>query len=263
MYKKHFYFPFYPDRWSKGTKTLTIAEKGAYWELLIYQFEHGSIPHKNIDKLCLICGGGVDKTFDFSDILKNFPDGVNHTMFEVKEGLNKKSELAKKAIETRYGRNTDVCTDEDTDVLLSKSKSKVKDKSITKDKEDSLVPIGTSVCEDVVEYWNKMAEAFGLAKLSKLTDSRKAKLQIRLNEGFDIISLYHKIKESQFLLGQNNGGWRVDFDWLIANDKNFLKVMEGKYISKVVDKSHKIHNDIREAVEEMDDYMKGSIEDGH
>jgi hypothetical protein len=34
-----------------------------------------------------------------------------------------------------------------------------------------------------------------------------------------------------FCLGVNDRGWRVTFDWLIANDTNALKVLEGKYAS--------------------------------
>lgn len=32
-----------------------------------------------------------------------------------------------------------------------------------------------------------------------------------------------------FLTGHNDRGWRADFDWLIQNDKNLFRVLEGKY----------------------------------
>jgi hypothetical protein len=34
------------------------------------------------------------------------------------------------------------------------------------------------------------------------------------------------------LLGNNDRGWCVDFDFIIANDINYIKVCEGKYKSK-------------------------------
>ena len=40
------------------------------------------------------------------------------------------------------------------------------------------------------------------------------------------------IKTTPFLQGSNDRGWTADFDWLIANDTNYLKVLEGKYKNK-------------------------------
>ena len=37
------------------------------------------------------------------------------------------------------------------------------------------------------------------------------------------------IAKTPFLKGVNKRGWKVDFDWLIANDTNYVKVLEGKY----------------------------------
>ena len=64
-----------------------------------------------------------------------------------------------------------------------------------------------------------------------MTDSRKAKLRTRwaddtFSEGWPRI--IEKIRNSPFLLG-DPGPWKVTFDWLIANDKNFVKVLEGNY----------------------------------
>ena len=32
-----------------------------------------------------------------------------------------------------------------------------------------------------------------------------------------------------FCRGENDRGWKVDFDWLVANDTHYQKVLEGKY----------------------------------
>lgn len=77
----------------------------------------------------------------------------------------------------------------------------------------------------------EIANEYGLSIISKLSDKRKAKLKARLDElGEDkIIEAIDKIKESSFLRGENDRKWKVDFDWLIANDTNILKVLEDKY----------------------------------
>ncbi|HYW37938.1 MAG TPA: hypothetical protein VE957_07490 [Terriglobales bacterium] len=38
-----------------------------------------------------------------------------------------------------------------------------------------------------------------------------------------------KAASTLFLLGENDRGWKANFDWLIANDTNCIAVLEGKY----------------------------------
>lgn len=79
--------------------------------------------------------------------------------------------------------------------------------------------------------FNEQAVKYDLTTIIKLSDKRKAKLKARIDElGEDkIIEAIDKIKESSFLRGENDRKWKVDFDWLIANDTNILKVLEDKY----------------------------------
>ena len=83
----------------------------------------------------------------------------------------------------------------------------------------------------ITDKFNEAATEYDLNKIIKLSDKRKAKLKVRIDElGEDkIIEAIDKIKESSFLQGENDRHWKVDFDWLIANDTNILKVLEDKY----------------------------------
>lgn len=85
--------------------------------------------------------------------------------------------------------------------------------------------------------FNEEAVKYDLTTIIKLSDKRKAKLKARLDElGEDkIIEAIDKIKESSFLRGENDRKWKVDFDWLIANDTNILKVLEDKYKDEVTE----------------------------
>ena len=38
-----------------------------------------------------------------------------------------------------------------------------------------------------------------------------------------------KVAESAFCTGHNDRGWEADIDWLLENDENYVKVLEGKY----------------------------------
>jgi hypothetical protein len=40
-----------------------------------------------------------------------------------------------------------------------------------------------------------------------------------------------KAQEVPFLRGEGDRGWKADFDWLIANDRNVLRILEGRYDS--------------------------------
>jgi len=83
----------------------------------------------------------------------------------------------------------------------------------------------------IKNYWNSKN---GLPKIKVLSVKRKEKIKLRINElsieefnkAIDIIS------ESKFCLGESKSKWRADIDWLIANDNNIVKVLEGKYSEK-------------------------------
>jgi hypothetical protein len=38
-----------------------------------------------------------------------------------------------------------------------------------------------------------------------------------------------KAQETPFLRGEGDRGWKADFDWLVANDRNVVRVLEGRY----------------------------------
>jgi hypothetical protein len=40
-----------------------------------------------------------------------------------------------------------------------------------------------------------------------------------------------KAQETPFLCGEGGRGWKADFDWFIANDRNVIRVLEGRYDS--------------------------------
>lgn len=89
----------------------------------------------------------------------------------------------------------------------------------------------------ITDKFNGAATEYDLNKIIKLSDKRKAKLKARIDElGEDkIIEAIDKIKESSFLRGENDRKWKIDFDWLIANDTNILKVLEDKYKDEVTE----------------------------
>jgi hypothetical protein len=99
---------------------------------------------------------------------------------------------------------------------------------------DSPMSSGNGKDSDQVEaffdLWN--SEAKSLPKATKLTDGRKRKIRARLRERLldEWGEVFRRMERSSFLRGESgSGSFRADFDWIIANEGNALKVIEGRY----------------------------------
>jgi len=71
-----------------------------------------------------------------------------------------------------------------------------------------------------------------LPPVEKISDTRKSAIKARAKEyGLEAIgTVFLEVSKSNFLNGDNDRGWRADFDW-IMKPANFLKIKEGKYKS--------------------------------
>lgn len=85
--------------------------------------------------------------------------------------------------------------------------------------------------EGIRQAWNKRAEALGLPAVREVTRSRKVKIRARNLTAETIEKVLEAAAKQPFLSGASQGGWRMDFDWLIRNDENATKVLELKYAS--------------------------------
>jgi hypothetical protein len=46
-------------------------------------------------------------------------------------------------------------------------------------------------------------------------------------------TVIERIQASDFCRGENDRSWVATFDWLVANDENAIKVLEGKYDNRL------------------------------
>lgn len=84
---------------------------------------------------------------------------------------------------------------------------------------------------ELVEDWNSLADELGLTKIGKLTDARRRRAQCRIRQYPEVESwqrAFASIRGSPFLRGQNERGWKADFDFILQ-DKSFTKLVEGSY----------------------------------
>ena len=79
------------------------------------------------------------------------------------------------------------------------------------------------------DLWNLFADDFGKPKIRGTTNSRKAKMKIRIKEkNFNFLDIILKAAKSTFLKQGNF----FAFDWIIENDTNYMKILEGNYDNK-------------------------------
>lgn len=102
-------------------------------------------------------------------------------------------------------------------------------KNLRKDKGGGNPPDTPTLPAQIIEAYN--AVCISLPRQT-LTNGRTEKLRARIKEHPDIEwwhSLFRRCQTTPFLTGKNDRGWTADFEWLIKNDSNALRVLEGKY----------------------------------
>lgn len=77
-----------------------------------------------------------------------------------------------------------------------------------------------------IDVWNIFASDFKKPTLRAISDNRKRKLMVRIKDkNFNFLQILQAASKSQFLKESTF----FSFDWVIENDTNYLKVIEGNY----------------------------------
>lgn len=85
--------------------------------------------------------------------------------------------------------------------------------------------------QEIMEGWNELASQCGLSPIIALNAKRRIQIRSRLREYPDIESwqaVFRNLRNTPWLLGDNEKGWRADFDFLLQ-PKSFLKLLENSY----------------------------------
>jgi len=226
-------FVFYSSFFEAGQK-LSDKDRLAFYDAIIEYSLTGEEPQ--MDGLAEIIFTAVKPVLDAQ--LKNYKNGKKggrpkketSEIKKEKDGFdtnetgvyeNKKrgfSENKKGAFE-----KTESYKDKDID----KEKDKKKENNKKKEKETSSDELQT-----FVKVWNDYAEKYNLPKVKELTAKRKKKLKARLRENPNFLKDFEEalkqVEYSSFLKGDKSN-WKIDFDWIVANDTNYVKVIEGSY----------------------------------
>jgi hypothetical protein len=83
---------------------------------------------------------------------------------------------------------------------------------------------------EIIEAWNQRMVPQGFSAVRRITPDRKRHLKARIRESTfdDWQRAFAAIERSAFCRGENDRGWRANFDFLLQ-PKSFTKLIEGAY----------------------------------
>lgn len=102
------------------------------------------------------------------------------------------------------------------------------------DKKQVLSNFITAARPDFIEpyatLWNIFAGENGLVQVQHLTPERRQRIKARSREPiFNFVQCLVQIRKSPFAKGLTASKWKVDFDYIIRNEDNYVKILEGKF----------------------------------
>lgn len=115
--------------------------------------------------------------------------------------------------------------------------------------------------KSLVDLYHSICKSFPAVRA--LSEARKKAIKARLNTYSleEFRTVFQNAEASSFLKGSNDRNWSANFDWLIA-DKNFVKVLEGKYADKPKGRKEMVPGWMeRKLDKEEEEYIKRVMKD--
>ena len=228
------YFQFNIGDYASHTRHLSPMEDLAYRRLLdLYYLKDGEVYGDEAEVARQV--GLREYVQEVKQVLQDFfcldaDDRWSHARCDAEIAhFRQKSEKASNAGKASAQRRSNVRS---TDVQPTNNQQPITNNQepILSSKEDMSSDDDRVSVKDIVEAWNELAEAKGLAKVVRVTDSRRKQIQARIKEyePDDWSKALTAIYKSKFLCGENDRGWKADFDFLLQ-PKSFVKLVEGAY----------------------------------
>lgn len=247
------YIPLYTGDWEKDCNVLSLEAEAAWLRIIFKMFNSGKqsvykIPTKALQNLWRV------NTEKMNDILQELTDndicGIEREERFITftsrryERENAISEIRRQAVAQRKDRKSN--KKNDTNGLQSGYKTDTNHIHNTEyeyeydnDIEDEIILKEKKEKTD----FNRIMDSFNsicisLPKIKSMTDRRKKKINTRLKDlggNVDLLEdIFHRVEASDFLTGRiaTEEDWIASFDWIIKNQDNLTKIMEGNYDNK-------------------------------
>ena len=215
----------------KGQFYLTIRTVCNDLEVTYGKARHLINTFEKLDIITLVKAGGKNRTpsiYLYNSFINN--DTVNNTVNSTADNNVKLSDI--NTLENI--NNTVYNTVNDTAYNTSKKeilKRNIKNNNISKD-----IYVSNNI-DTIKERWNSL----NISNIVNIKGKRLKLLNARIKEyGLgSVFAAIENIKKSDFLKGQNNKNWIINFDWFIRPN-NFIKVLEGNYTNRIAKGQQKV-----------------------
>jgi len=235
-------FLFYDGDAARDVSHMNRLERGAYFDLIQAQRKFGGYTVEQIRK---ILGKDFDEVWPALELILSKDKDNIYFIEWVKNSIDKRkehAEIQRKRIQNYWDNKRK--ENEEKQIPINNDGNTVVLPLVN---ENEIVnEIENINYNEIVNKYNSICKS--LPKIEKLTESRKKKIKIRFfeiggYEGFE--KLFNLVESTPFLKGDNKQQWKADFNWLIENDTNYVKVLEGKYgKSEIIQQSRNFYNDM-------------------
>lgn len=204
-------FLFYSQDFFLGTSTLTFEDRGKFITILCVMHQKGRLTEETISFIV----GNIS-----FNLKSKFSIDENGLWFNKR--LEIETEKRNKFTESRRSNGLLGGRGNKKEKASAKPNAKHKGNLMEDENEDENV----IKIESIISSWNNFAETNNKSKWQKTTPARSKKLKTRINDkDFDIVKILEQASKSKFLKSSSF----FTLDWIIENDTNYQKVLEGKY----------------------------------
>ena len=220
-------FLFYPGDYIGGTMGMTFEEKGAYVDLLMMQFNRGHMDSHMINQL-----------------IGHLWDNIKGKFIQDENGLWYNERLDREKLKRQLytqSRMNNILGSSKSSNKSSKKRAVHMDKHMTSHMENENINENinkdrtekNSFAHQLFDYYNETVKTYNaFPSVLKFTKERADKCRARLKD-VNFFETFKKAlvkaKDTPFLCGTNDRGWKMNFDFLIANDSNVFKILVGEY----------------------------------
>jgi uncharacterized protein YdaU (DUF1376 family) len=273
--------PLFTDSWIADTAHLTRLERGLYMDLIIlcWRTPECRVPNE-IDWLARKLRCSPDEIPTLNKVIAEFMISTGNYLFQKrlrkeflytrtksqKQSSRARSRWTKKSSTGVVENNPDFPTDS---AKLLKTNGYVESRGNADNHASGNAPTPTPTptvldgtpngvptgAASAVELYNATAREVGWPLCQNLTDRRRSALNVRLREcgGLDGWKVaLEKARASPLLTGDNDRGWKADFDFLVQA-KSFTRLMEGSYDRRQTKNGNGIRDSIAEAERRRDE----------
>jgi uncharacterized protein YdaU (DUF1376 family) len=236
------WMPLYIGDYLSDTMHLTCEQSGAYLHLIMHYWRAGALPD-NDTLLAQVTKLSAKAWKSHRAIIESFftVEGGQwkHKRIETERSraqatAERYHERAKKAAEARHKdassnatSNGQACSKHRNSQSQSHSSIELNESTNVDSSAEADPPLTQ---DEILEAWQVRMVPQGFPPVRKMTSQRTRQLKARLKDSTfeEWQQAMSALERSAFCRGENDRGWRADFDFLLQ-PKSFTKLLEGAY----------------------------------